>query len=260
MKVWTLLENTACREDLTAEHGLSLYIETAGRRLLFDAGETGAFADNAAKLGVDLSRVDMCVLSHGHSDHGGGLPRFLEENAKAKIYVNQNAFRPYYNAAEEYIGLDPALAENDRVVLVEDTLTLADGICLYSSRAMPSPYGVESFGLQVLEAGIFRPDDFCHEQYLLIREGEKKILFSGCSHRGILNIMDRFRPDILVGGFHFMKLDPNREEIKKAARILDEYPTVYYTGHCTGAPQFATMKEILGERLQSLSTGAALTL
>ena len=80
MKVTVLIENTACREDLAAEHGLSLLIETSTSTILFDAGQTGAFADNAKKLGIDLNTVDFCILSHGHYDHGGGLKRFLEEN------------------------------------------------------------------------------------------------------------------------------------------------------------------------------------
>ena len=85
MKIYTLMENTTCNEALACEHGLSLYIEAAGKRILFDAGQTGAFADNAEKMGIDLSQVDICILSHGHYDHGGGLKRFLEVNDHAPI-------------------------------------------------------------------------------------------------------------------------------------------------------------------------------
>ena len=46
MKLTVLMENTACREDLTAEHGLSLYIEACGKKILFDSGASAAFADN----------------------------------------------------------------------------------------------------------------------------------------------------------------------------------------------------------------------
>ncbi len=62
MKLWTLLENTSCQENLRAEHGLSLYLETGDRRILFDAGQSGIFAENAEKLGIDLSRVDTVIL------------------------------------------------------------------------------------------------------------------------------------------------------------------------------------------------------
>ena len=78
MKLWVLMENTACREDLAKEHGLSLYLQTGERHILFDAGQSGAFADNARAMGVDLEQVDTAVLSHGHYDHGGGLNRFLD--------------------------------------------------------------------------------------------------------------------------------------------------------------------------------------
>lgn len=258
MKIWTLMENTACREGLQAEHGLSLYIETGKHRILFDAGQSGAFADNAEKLGVDLSRVDLAVLSHGHYDHGGGLERFLAKNVTAPIYVNQYAFQPHYNGADKYIGLAPALAECGRLIPVGDELEIGEGLTLFSCNGLEQPYPADPFGLKVLEKGVLRPEDFRHEQYLLIREAGKRILFSGCSHKGIRNIVHWFRPDVLVGGFHFMKLDPQGEgaaALEAAARDLMGYPTVYYTGHCTGERQFAFLKERMGDRLHALSTG-----
>ena len=261
VKVWTLVENTACREDLRAEHGLSLYIETGDHKLLFDAGQSGAFADNAEKLGVDLSRVDMAILSHGHYDHGGGWRRFLEINSAAPVYLNRNAFQPHYNGADKYIGLDPALAESGRLVFVDDELRLGEGIALHSCNAYQPPYPADPCGLKVLEDGKLRPEDFRHEQYLLIRENGKKILFSGCSHKGIGNIVHWFRPDVLIGGFHFLKLDPagtGAKTLENAARYLSGYPTTYYTCHCTGKAQYAFLKARMGSRLHALSAGSVL--
>ena len=77
MKLWILAENTACAEGMLPEHGLSLYMETGSRRILFDMGQTDAFARNAARMGVNLEKVDTAVLSHGHYDHGGGMAAFL---------------------------------------------------------------------------------------------------------------------------------------------------------------------------------------
>ena len=263
MRIVTLIENTTAREDIVCEHGLSLYIETDCHRILFDAGQTEAFANNAQLLGIDLGKVDIAVLSHGHYDHSGGLQRFLQINDTAKVYVHKDAFLPRCDGAGKNIGVDPALLRSGRLIFTEDTVELAPGITLQLCNAAPVCFPADSFGLQVEEGGILKPDDFHHEQYLVIEEAGKKICFSGCSHRGILNIVKWLQPDVLVGGFHFMKLDPDTEDrnfLKQAAKQLLEEPTVYYTGHCTGQAQFAYMKTIMDSRLQSLSAGVQMQL
>ncbi len=258
MKIVTLMENTSSRPDLTSEHGLSLYIETGKKRILFDAGQSDGFWRNAETLGIDLSRVDFAVLSHGHYDHGGGMLRFLQINDHAPVYVHPEAFGRHYNASGKYIGLDSALRESDRLILIKENRTIEEGIKLHTGSDAVIP--AEPFGLTMERNGCRVPEDFRHEQYLLIREGEKTILFSGCSHRGIENIVQWFQPDVLIGGFHFSKLDPASPRLTEAARQLLKYPTVYYTGHCTGQTQYAAMKEVMGDRLHELSTGSILKL
>ena len=222
MRITVLSENTSGGTDILSEHGLSLYIETEKKRILFDMGQGDLFAENAKKLGIDLSLVDLAVLSHGHYDHGGGLTRFLRENPAAPVFVHPLAFRPYYHGRERYIGLDPALSCHPRLHFSSDALSLGEGITLYHpprEEMDPIVHG----GLTLMEEGALRPDDFLHEQYLEIREGEKRILFSGCSHRGIENIARRFRADVLVGGFHFSKLPLlNRNFIKTSPEPIDK--------------------------------------
>ena len=260
MKVITLIENTTMREDLVCEHGLSLYIEAGGLKILFDAGQSAAFADNAEKLGVDLSQVDLCILSHGHYDHGGGLARFLEINDHAPVYVNRHAFGDFYNAEGKYIGLDSALLMEDRIVFAGDNRQLSESVSLHSCPGFPEPAPSYSGGLTVEKRGVREQDDFRHEQYLLVREGEKRILVSGCSHRGVMNIKTWFAPDVFIGGFHLMKLDPvaDRIKLKAVGSFLSQKDSVYFTGHCTGESQFALLRETLGERLHRLYTGSSL--
>ena len=263
MKLLTLTENTSCREDVRAEHGLSLYVETGARKLLFDTGQSDLLLQNAGTLGVDLSAVDTVVISHGHYDHGGGLPAFLEVNRKAPVYVSEHAFGEFYHGPQKYIGLNPALRGNPRLIPVGTKTDLGGGLILIPGTDVPTPYPVRSFGLEIREERRFRPDDFAHEQYLLLEENGKTILFSGCSHRGILNIAEYFRPDVLIGGFHFMKLDPagdGKQALEAAAEILLALPTRYYTCHCTGISQYAFLKAILGDRLSYLSAGSGLEL
>ena len=254
MKLQVLIENTASRPDLAAEHGLSLHLETRGLKILFDTGKTGAFADNAARLGADLSQVDLCVLSHGHYDHGGGLARFLELNDHAPVYLSRHAFSPCYSSGN-YIGLDPALEGNPRLIPVDDALELAEGITLFSCNDLPRPHPFGVFGQTLLEKGCHVPDRYLHEQYLVIEEGGKRICVSGCSHKGALNICHWLQPHVFIGGFHFMKLDPQGQELAQAAALLARGSAHYYTGHCTGEPQYRALKQVLGSRLNDLQTG-----
>lgn len=259
MKITTLIENTTLQDALTPEHGLSLYIETNTHTILFDAGQTGAFADNAEKLGIDLKKVDVCILSHGHYDHGGGLKRFLEENSHAPVYLSRHAFGEYFSSGN-YIGLDPELEGNPRLIPVDDVLEIAEGITLCSCNDLLRPFTFGVFGQSVQKNGIHTDDPYLHEQYLLVEENGKKFCFSGCSHKGVLNILHWFKPDVFFGGFHFIRMDPQGRELHDALHQLEKFPTRYYTGHCTGQEQYAVLKETLAERLHYLHTGTMIDL
>lgn len=255
MKIYTLMENTACRKDLASEHGLSLYIEVGDKKLLFDAGQSAAFAENAENMGIDLSQVDAAILSHGHYDHSGGLTRFLECNAHASVYLTPEALEPHYHAIR-YIGVSPTLADHPRLRFVRENTTLFPGITL--RRDLTLRRQIEHGGLTMVEKGKKIAEDFRHEQYLLIEEDGRRILFSGCSHRGIENIAEHFRPDILIGGFHFSKLSTDDRRLISAAETLKAVGCTCYTGHCTGEKQFGVMKKIMGDQLLYLHAGTVL--
>lgn len=253
LKITALAENTTANENFESEHGLSLYIETSNEKILFDMGQTTLFADNAAKLGIDLSSVDIAVLSHGHYDHGGGLAHFLSINKTAPVYLSRYAFGDYYNGTEKYIGLDKSLKENPRLVFTDDVSGIGKGLTLFSCNVAPKKFELGSFGLKEFKNGAFTPDPFLHEQYLLIETEGKRILISGCSHKGVLNIVKWFTPDVLVGGFHFSKL-PLDETLKSYSKYLDSFGTEYYTCHCTGEEQYGFMKSYMSS-LNYISTG-----
>jgi 7,8-dihydropterin-6-yl-methyl-4-(beta-D-ribofuranosyl)aminobenzene 5'-phosphate synthase len=75
--ITTLVENTAGIPYVLAEWGQSLLIEADGKKVLFDTGPSGVIIENAKRLSVDLSNIDVIVLSHGHFDHTGGLKDVL---------------------------------------------------------------------------------------------------------------------------------------------------------------------------------------
>ena len=227
IQITALVENTSADPRLGAEHGLSLYIETGAHHILFDMGQTALYAANARALGVDLAGVDLAVLSHGHYDHGGGLAHFLAANPGAPVYLSRYAFEPHYHGSTKNIGLEPALAQNLRLRFTGETTPLGDGLTLYACNARPRRHDLGSFGLTTVRDGAFVAEDFRHEQYLLIEQAGKRVLISGCFHKGILDLVEWVRPDVLVGGFHFSKL-PLDETLAGYARALDRSGTVFY--------------------------------
>lgn len=253
MRITSLAENTCSSGKYGIEHGLSLYIETENKKILFDMGQTDLFAKNAEMMGIDLKTVDFAILSHGHYDHGGGLRKFLEINKKAPVYLSQYAFGKYYNGTEKYIGLDVELMNSSRLVFVDDCFEICNGLNLYSCNGNEKSFDLGSFGLTMMVDYELLPDDFRHEQYLLIEEKGKKVLISGCSHKGILDITNWFKPDVLLGGFHFSKL-PLDDTLKGYAEYLNKFNTDFYTCHCTGVEQYEFMKKYM-ERLNYISTG-----
>lgn len=253
MKITSLLENTAARDDMRIEHGLSLLIETGTHRILFDMGQSDAFLQNAEILGESLETVDLAILSHGHYDHGGGLSSFLTINDHAPVYISHHAFGSYRNGTQKYIGLDPSLATHPRLVFTDGVQPIGEKLTLYTEPKQTPRFDLGSFGLTKKVGDRYVPDDFRHEQYLLIEENGRRILFSGCSHRGILNIADWFHPDVLIGGFHFSKLAEDAT-LRSYAEYLDRFDTEFYTCHCTGEVQFRYMKQTM-RRLHYLSCG-----
>lgn len=259
MRITVLTENTTCLEGLVPEHGLSLYIETGTHKILFDMGQSDLFLTHAKALGVEIADVDVAILSHGHYDHGGGLAAFLAANKNAPVYVNENAFQPHYRKDGSYIGLDAALMGHKRLVSVGECHRIDGTLSLFACNTREKPYGLDTAGLGMERDGAIVPEDFRHEQYLLITEGEKRVLISGCSHKGILNIVDWFAPDVLVGGFHLNKNDPagkGRAVLDRTAAQLLAGNTRYYTCHCTGLPQYEYLKSKMGDRLGYLACGA----
>lgn len=270
MKIITLLENDVCQAGLSPARGLSIYVETEKHRILFDMGPDAAFLSNAERLGVDLSLVDTAVLSHGHSDHGGGLEAFCRVNSRARIYLREEALRPYYavlpGKEPQYIGLEtPPDGVQKRFVYTGDSLRLDEELLLFSGVEDDRSVRAVAPKLQVKTAEGFRPDGFGHEQHLLVEENGRALLLAGCGHLGIVNTLRAAKrrlgrmPDVVFGGFHLFEAGPEtpgaEDLISATAKELSEGNTVYYTGHCTGEWAFRRLAETLGDRLREMHGG-----
>lgn len=268
VKIVVLLENTAESSKFKYKHGLSLYVETETHKILFDMGPNALFLKNAEALGVDIADIDITVISHGHADHCGGLKCFLEKNQKAKIYIRPQAWEAHYVKVlgiPFYAGMDRAILPTDRFVFTDDIHVIDSEITLFSNVGGKFPLPESDGNLFVKRNGKMVPDDFCHEQNLLITSGDSQILICGCAHAGIVNIVHRAKtlagndPTAVIGGMHLYEPVKKRYErdsyIGSVAAALAEIKSSYYTCHCTGEKVYKKIKARLGARLTYLRTG-----
>lgn len=273
IKIIGLVENTTEKNELKSKHGLSLYIETERKKILFDVGPNDLFLKNAEKLGVNIEDIDTVVISHGHVDHCGGLKYFLAKNKKAKIYIRPQAMEKHYVkvlGVPFYAGIDRKSTEKDRFVFTEDRFRLDDELMLFSNVRVKFPLPKSDGNLFVKKGGKIVPDDFCHEQNLVIKSGNKSILVCGCAHAGIVNIVDCAKeisgeyPTAVVGGFHLYEQTKKRYEseeyIDEIALASDKVGATFYACHCTGEKAVERMKIRLGDRLTYIRTGSEIRL
>ena len=251
---WTVLsDNRSSNPALETEHGLSILLTTEQHKILLDTGVSDLFIRNAELLGIDLSDVDYFFVSHGHSDHAGGLRYILESNRQAKVIISPDAMNGHFFSKRgnlHSITTEWPEIDEDRLILVDQTSEVAEGlhVIAHIPQNHPTPKGNQNLYVQDAD-GEYIHDDFRHELALYI-DG---LLFTGCAHSGLENILAAcpWPVHTVVGGFHLLDGQEAEEELAALAqRLKINYPnTQFYTSHCTGDNVFEVMKGVMGEQL-----------
>jgi 7,8-dihydropterin-6-yl-methyl-4-(beta-D-ribofuranosyl)aminobenzene 5'-phosphate synthase len=257
---WTVLsDNRSCDSSLETEHGLSILLQTERHHVLLDTGASDVFVRNAERMGIDLRVVDYVFISHGHSDHVGGLCNFLNVNDKAKVIVSPDAVSgQFYSKRKCLHSITAQWPEEmqERLLMVDTSCEIADGLQVIARipRQYPMPRGNQHLFVRNGE-GNDVPDDFRHE-LALYTEG---LLFTGCAHSGLENILAAcpWPVKTVVGGFHLLDGHESEEELADLShRLVSHYPnTLFYTSHCTGDTVYAALKDVMGDQLQAFSCG-----
>ena len=257
---WTVLsDNRSNDNSLFTEHGLSILQTTERHKILLDTGASDVLVRNAERLGVNLSDVDYVFISHGHSDHAGGLRYFFEHNRQAKVIVSPEVMSGKFFSKRgnlHSITTEWPEIDDDRLILIDQTCEIAEGIHVIAHipQIHPMPKGNQNLYIQDGN-GQYVLDDFRHE-LVLYTDG---LLFTGCAHSGIENILSACSWPVhtVVGGFHLLDEQETEEEIiALTQRLKAKYlKTLFYTSHCTGDNVFEVMKDVMGEQIQSFSAG-----
>jgi 7,8-dihydropterin-6-yl-methyl-4-(beta-D-ribofuranosyl)aminobenzene 5'-phosphate synthase len=282
MEIISLIDNkeNPLGIDLHSEHGLAVCIRTKGRYILFDTGASGIFLSNAQRLDVNIADISHAVLSHHHFDHGGGLAAFFEVNSQAKLYLRNSKTEHYYlhflGFFRRRIGLNASLFQQypQRVTYIDQFSEIASDVFILTQigkRHLP-PKGNRH--LFVHEGKSKRLDDFEHELILVVKESGSLVVFTGCSHHGILNMLDAVMDHFpnqnikaVFGGFHLIdrpsknSMAGSRSDVEALGQAIMKYPIgKVYTGHCTGSKAYGILKEVMGEKLEYFATGCRVEL
>ncbi len=239
IKITAIVEDQSKHGNLLAEHGLSFLIECDDKRILFDSGASDLVVKNAMSLGIDLDNIDYVMLSHGHYDHTGGL-----EYIKSKpVYVHPDIFIPKYkkiNNQYEYIGISHRKEHYEKENKIEFT-EVRRSVYLTSNMMIHVNFkkrDLTNFYLKTNHSYVH--DVFTDELALSINTNNGLVIISGCSHSGIVNIIEKVIEDrktnniyALLGGFHLA--NQTEEEVKRIAEKINHYHiSMIGISHCTG--------------------------
>lgn len=271
LRITTLIENMPDDAgSLLYEHGLSLYIEFRGRKLLFDTGQSGDFLKNASKLDKSVQDLDGIIISHGHYDHSGGIPSLVEALEKTTpMYVGAEFFDRKYKKLSDgtyrYNGnpfakedLPQEKIELKRVLL--DVTYLQEDIILFKNFPRSSAFEQLNPKFFVENSDGFERDAFPDEIALGLRTTKGLVLIVGCSHVGICNILQSVSGWIeepvyaVLGGTHLVEADEER-----LARTMEAFHAnkveLVAVSHCTGEEGIACAKEAFGTQFILNNTG-----
>lgn len=270
LKLTTLSENTAGAGIVLAELGLSILIETDTTSILLDTSQSLSASYNADILGVDLSKVDKIVLSHGHGDHTGGLRQVLQKMRKSvEIVAHPDMWAAKYNRRrgrpDRYIGIPFQRADLEslgaRFNLSREPVRLADNIMTTGEVPMVTDFEAIDPQLFIKDGADFKPDDLLDDQALIINTGVGLVVVLGCAHRGMINTLYHTQKlagvkeiRLVIGGSHL--IGASEERIWRTITALKELGVGRIgISHCTGLPAAAIMAQEFGENFFFNNTG-----
>lgn len=271
VKITTLIENNPdTNGKLLFEHGLSLFIETDGKKILFDTGQSGDFIENAKKLGKDLSNLDFCIISHGHYDHSGGLKKLIREiSTKPQIIVGEEFFSQKYKLDDQkeykFIGnsfQEEFLLQSHISVkkIQEEMVYLGENIIIFHHFSKQVLYEELNKTFFIQDNQAYLIDDFADEISMGIITKKGLVVIVGCSHIGIINILKTISQRVsipiyaVIGGTHLVHAKEER-----MIHTIDAFKRMHIeriaVSHCTGERGIQFMKQEIPQQFIYNNTG-----
>jgi len=253
MKVTLLVDNqTFVDQYYYGEPGISYYIETEGKKVLFDVGYSGIFLENAMEMGIDLTEVDYVALSHGHDDHTGGLLELIKRQTekqrkghriKPPILV-AHPWTFYYKESEKgeengSMVQKDILEKHFSLHLSQAPYWITDRLVFLGEIDRSNDFeNLEPSG-RMFYKGSMEQDYMKDDSALVYKAKEGLVILTGCAHAGICNTVEYAKKVTkeekihrVIGGFHLQNAD--RKLLDKTLNYLKKQGIgEVYAGHCT---------------------------
>lgn len=265
INITTLSENTVAAPFLLAEWGLSILVETDEVNILLDTGASNvSAAHNADSLGIDLSRVDKIVISHGHFDHTGGLQQVLQlMRREVEIIAHPDMWAAKYarrrGDVKNYCGIpfQRSLLESlgARFSLTKEPTKITENIMTTGEVPMVTEFEeIEPNRFFVKEGSGWQPDKLLDDQAIIINTEMGLVVLLGCAHHGIINTLYHAQQvtgvkqiHMVMGGCHLV--GASEERVLSTVAALKELDVQRVgVSHCTGMSSSVIMAQELGDR------------
>ena len=275
LKLTVLVEDSVSptRRDLIAKHGLSFLVEVevegSTTSILMDTGPSSdVVLHNIEAMGVDLSKISVVFLSHGHYDHTGGLLEILKRIGKKvpviahpKVFDAKLSLKPNLKYRGSPFKPCEVEASGGVILLARNPVTITSGVMTSGEIERDVVYE-KARDFWTIEGEMFKEDLMYDDQALIINvEGKGLVIVSGCAHSGIINTIRQAKKVTgagniyaVLGGFHLVKADDKRIQLT-IEELLKIKPEVVRPCHCTGFKAVHRLVKAFGDRCKPLRTG-----
>jgi 7,8-dihydropterin-6-yl-methyl-4-(beta-D-ribofuranosyl)aminobenzene 5'-phosphate synthase len=251
-----------------AEHGWAVYLETNQGNFLFDTGQGKAIINNAQYFHKDLSAIKGILISHHHYDHTGGLFEVLQQTGKVKVYSHPDIFKNSFsirNGIERNIGIpfrrEILESKGAEFIFNTDVTEIVPDLILSGEIPRQTSFEKGDQTLVVKDKKGYIQDNILDDQTLIVKTTKGLFIILGCSHSGIVNIINyaikrtgQEHIHAIIGGTH---LGPANQETRgKSIQALKQFDIERIgVSHCTGLEMSMRLYYEFGERFFFCNVG-----